>query len=238
MAIPAIVASLAGGVLSALMQKVLAGGGAEASAPAKAPELNRDDFLRLLTVQLRNQDPLNPISNTDFIAQTAQFSALEQLQNVNRTLGTLAEKIGTPAPATAAALLGRVVTANGSAFTLEAGQEGSLRYTLPAAAGAVAVRIQDADGALVRTLLFGAQDRGAHQVHFDGRDDQGQRLPAGTYTYQVTALDSAGRALRGSYTSVGPVTGIGLDRGQLVLQLKAERVPLSAVLEVLAVSPS
>lgn len=232
MAIPAILMSVAGGIISGAIQKAIAGSGEkETTAPQT---LDKDDFLRLLTTQLRNQDPLNPLSNAEFLAQTAQFSSLEQLQNMNWTLERLAAQLQGSGPAGAASLLGRAVTVNGSSLTLEAGQPASLGYTLPASASSVFLQVQDGTGTPVRTLRLGQQGGGPHQVTFDGLDDQGRRLPSGSYTYQVLALDGSGRVLPGAITGSGQVTGIAMERGQLVLLLGTERVPLSSVISVLA----
>jgi flagellar basal-body rod modification protein FlgD len=178
MAIPAIVMSVAGGVLSGMIQKAIAGSG-EASAPAEEA-LDKEDFLRLLTTQLRNQDPLNPLSNADFVAQTAQFSSLEQLQNMNKALERLAAQSGGNGPVTASALLGRTVTVNGSAVNLDGIRPASVGYALPSSASNVYLQVQDASGNVVRTVSLGAQSIGKHQWSFDGLDDAGRRLPAGT----------------------------------------------------------
>jgi flagellar basal-body rod modification protein FlgD len=232
MAIPAILMSVAGGVLSGLIQKGIASSGEEA---ATAPEtMDKDDFLRLLTTQLRNQDPLNPLPNAEFVAQTAQFSSLEQLQNIRKTLERLAAESGAAGPASAAALLGRAVTVNGSPLTLEAGRPASLGYSLAAPASSVILQVQDETGQPVRALRVGQQGRGTHRIVFDGLDGQGRRLPSGSYVYQVLATDGAGRVVPGTITGGGQVTGINLENGQLVLLLGDQRVPLANVVGVAA----
>lgn len=75
--------------MSNIVNAAAAAYGASTQAAAggtKATTLDKDDFLKLLVTQLQNQDPLNPLQDTQFIAQMAQFSELEQMQNVNKTL--------------------------------------------------------------------------------------------------------------------------------------------------------
>jgi len=237
MAIPAIVASVAGSLLSTIAQQALNSGEETTSTAttSSSQSLGKDEFLRLLAAQMRNQDPLNPLSNTDFLAQTAQFTSLEQLQNMNQTLQALLAKSGSASgPAAAAGLLGRTVTANGSQLQLDGQHGASLSYTLPSAAAGVALQVLDASGATVRTILLGEQGAGVQRYSFDGLSSQGERLPAGSYSYRVTALDAAGQRLSGAYTGAGQVTAIQVENGQLLLQLGGQRVPLAAVTGVLA----
>jgi flagellar basal-body rod modification protein FlgD len=223
-----VLASVASGVLSAAAQN--------ASSPtttSTSQTLGKDDFLRLLTAQLRNQDPLSPMDNTAFVAQTAQFSSLEQLQNMNQSLEKLLAQAG-GGVAGAAPLLGRTVTVNGTSLALQPGQPATLAYQLPSSAAAVAVQIQNAAGTPVRTLALGAQGSGAHQLAFDGRDDAGHPLAAGAYSYTVQGVDAAGQAIPGVYTGGGSVSGISVENGQLILQVGAQRVPLTAVVGITA----
>jgi flagellar basal-body rod modification protein FlgD len=239
MPIPAILMSVAGSVIGGLLQKAFGSSEQAAPAPPPAPNaLGKDDFLRLLTVQLRNQDPLNPISNTDFIAQTAQFTSLEQLQNMNQNLQKVMGQLGGGAassgPASAAALLGRSVTVNGSPLTFDGANAVGLQYQLPAAAPSVFLQVVDESGAAVRTLALGQQGGGVHQIVFDGRDDQGRALAPGTYTYRVAAADAGGKSVPGIITGGGQVSGISVDGGQLMLLIGTARVPLSSVVGVMA----
>ena len=239
MPIPAILLSVAGSVIGGLIKKAFESGGDDAPAPPPAPNtLDKDDFLRLLTVQLRNQDPLNPLPNTEFIAQTAQFTSLEQLQNMNKSLEKLLAQLGGGAgangPASAAALLGRTVTVNGSPMALDGVNPAALQYRLPSSATAAFLQVVDAGGAPVRTMALGQQGGGIHQVVFDGLDDQGRRLSPGEYTYRVAAADAAGKALPGVITGSGQVTGINVENGQLLLLIGDARVPMSSVVGVMA----
>jgi flagellar basal-body rod modification protein FlgD len=230
MAIPAILATMGGALVSGLIQKAVA------SAPSTEPAntaLGKDDFLRLLVTQLQNQDPLNPMDNSQFVAQTAQFSSLEQLQNMNKALEKLAAQNNGGA-ASASALLGKTVTVNGSAVALDGLGPATLSYALPGGASAVAVRVVDASGNTVRTLALGQQGSGTHRAAFDGLDDYGRRLPAGSYTYRVAATDAGGSAVPGVYTGGGQVTGIAVEGNTLMLLLGNQRVPLTSVVSVMA----
>lgn len=89
------------------------GAGVQTAAQTRQPGevLDKHDFLRLLTVQLKYQDPMDPIKDQDFIAQLAQFTSLEQIQNLNATMERfVALQTSTLATAQAAALIGRTVT--------------------------------------------------------------------------------------------------------------------------------
>ncbi|HIW33848.1 MAG TPA: flagellar hook capping protein [Candidatus Paenibacillus intestinavium] len=76
-------------------------------AAAKSNELGKDQFLSILVAQLRNQDPMNPMSDTDFIAQMAQFTSVEQLSNMAGELALIRQNIGS-----ASSLIGKTVTWN------------------------------------------------------------------------------------------------------------------------------
>ncbi len=229
--IPAILASVAGGVISGVIKNAIASSGTAEESPQV---LGKEDFLRLLTTQLRYQDPLNPLSNEAFIAQTAQFSSLEQLQNMNKALEQLTAQLSGNGAAGAAPLLGREVTVNGSPLTLQETGPVKLGYALPAPAASVFLLVQDEAGTLVRTLAPGQQGSGVHEVTFDGLDDAGRRLPPGSYSYRVLAMDANGRAIPGPVTGGGQVTGINVEGGQILLVIGDRRVPLSSVVGITA----
>lgn len=235
MAIPAILATVGGALVSGLVSKALGTASSPSStsqSAGAAQTLGKDDFLRLMVAQLRNQDPLNPMNNTEFVAQTAQFTSLEQLQNINTTLEKLASQSNNGGIPGASALLGKTVTVNGSALALGGTGTATLAYALPTGAAGVAVRILDQSGNAVRTLVVGQQGAGPHQIVFDGLDDNGRRLGAGSYTYQVVAADTKGQAVPGVYTGAGQVTGISVEGNTLMLNLGSQRVPLAAVASI------
>ena len=180
MPIPAILATVGGAVVSGLLQGVT---GSSTESATASSTLGKDEFLRLLVAQLKNQDPLNPMDNSQFVAQTAQFSSLEQFQNMNKTLDKLAAaQSGNGGAVGASALLGKTVTVNGSPLALDGTRSATLAYALPTAANSVAIRVFDASGTAVRTMVVGQQGGGTHQAAFDGLDDNGRRLSAGAYT--------------------------------------------------------
>src|SRR5574337_881567 len=97
---------------------------------AASNQLGKNDFLKLLTAQLANQDPLQPVDNQAFIAQLAQFSSLEQLQNVSTKLDSLLAATSTSTQVTAASLVGKTVAFDADGVDLSSGQPATLQVQL------------------------------------------------------------------------------------------------------------
>ncbi len=163
-------------------------------------QLGKDDFLRLLTVQLRFQDPLDPMDNTQFISQMAQFSSLEQLQNVNKNLeGDPADQAQLGAAlrsSMAASLVGRQVEVAARQAVYDGDRDARLSYRLAPGTGEAHLQILDALGRLVRDFELPAHPaRG--QVEWNGKSQAGARVPPGAYRVALLAADGAGRPLEG-----------------------------------------
>ncbi len=195
-------------------------------------ELDKESFLALLVTQLRYQDPLSPMDNQEFIAQMAQFSALEQMHNLNEKFETsmyLTQSLNNSA---AAGLIGRHVRATGD--TVRLGESGGveLGYFLSQPANAVTVTVYDSDGEVVRTLVSTAEETGAHQLDWDGCDLAGERLPAGSYRFEVSAVGPDGESFTPSSLVNGLVDGVTYRDGIAYLLIGGREVSLSEVLEV------
>jgi flagellar basal-body rod modification protein FlgD len=190
------------------------------SAPQVASQtLGKDDFLKLLVTQLRNQDPLNPLDQNQFLAQTAQFSALEQLQNINKALADLKAVSASSSLAQAAALLGKTVTVAGRDFTFEGSGPATLPFRLEGSGAQVQIQVLDQQGNLLRTLNTNAVQPGDYAASWDGLGSAGRTLAAGTYYYRVAALTGSGAAGAMASVGQGPLTGFEVRGGALLYQL-------------------
>lgn len=209
----------------------LAGAAGATGSPLSPAVLGKEDFLRLLTVQLAHQDPLDPVSNEAFVAQLAQFSALEEMQSMNQGLAAsrlLEESINN---SLATGLIGREVRAEGDAVRLSG--DGPAEFTVDLAAPArVAVTVRDAAGAVVRTLAIGALPAGESRVLWDGRSDAGERLAAGEYRVSVEAVDGSGAPVAATTATAGEVTGLRFLSGRTYLVVNGREVPLEDVREI------
>lgn len=165
-----------------------------------ATELGKDDFLKLLTVQLQYQDPLNPLENTEFVAQMAQFSSLEQLQNMNQSLD---DNLGSENELNAAfrqnlatSLVGRSIEVPTDRVEWSGEGTAAIAYRLGEGASQAQLKVLDARGQTVRQLDLPATAYGS--VEWDGLADGGEPVPAGSYRVAVQAQDALGRPLDAS----------------------------------------
>jgi len=180
--------------------------------------LGRDAFLTMLVAQLENQDPLNPMDGTDFSAQLAQFSQLEQLMNLNEGMESLAQSNANSSQKDLLSYVGKQVT--GSVNTMEVYQgEVSGGFFSLSDVSEVIVQVTDSSGATVKTIDLGTKASGSHLISWDGTNDDGETVEDGTYTYTVMANTGNGyKALDNSVT--GSVDGIAYrsGKGYLVVQ--------------------
>ncbi len=160
--------------------------------------LGKQDFLNLLVTQLRYQDPLQPTENTEFVAQLAQFSALENSQNVSQSMDNLKEKIEglvdrqyksseVMSNASATSLIGRNLKLQTTQLAYNPAQGREMQIPAHAETGGAVLTITSRDGSLIRALEM--KTRGDSMVVWDGNDQQGNPVPAGNYVMRVASPD-------------------------------------------------
>ncbi len=198
------------------------------AANATTGLLSQNDFLTLLTAQLEKQDPLNPQSPSDFAAELAQFSTASGIQNLNNTANSASGL-------QAASLVGHNVAVPGNTLTL--GQSGSANgaLSLSAAASDVVVQISNAAGQVVANLDLGAMAAGTQNFTWAGKGSNGQTLPAGAYSFAVSATGAQGASVKATPFTIAPVTAVsfnGSNGAMVELGNGKSPIALSAVQQV------
>lgn len=154
---------------------------------ASATNDAQDRFLKLLTTQLKNQDPLNPLDNAQMTSQLAQISTVDGIEKLNATLQKLLSSSNDSEALQAAALVGHQVMVAGSGMQLtDAGAVGGV--DLAANADQVKVTIKDANGLVMNTVNLGLLEAGVHNFVWDGKTDAGVQAVNGNYSMTVEAL--------------------------------------------------
>ena len=197
-------------------------------------KLGKEDFLQLLVTQLRYQDPTNPMSNEQFISQTAQFSALEQMQELNTNIKSMMELQKTSTRTSAFELIGKKVAANTSTFAMSDKSSAVLDYSLPKDATSVIITIFDANQNVVKSVNLENQSAGSYSLTWDGMAINGTRAKAGNYTYEVTAKGTDGNDVGISNKMIsGIVDGVSIKGDEPSLTIGGSSFPLSAVTKIL-----
>ncbi|MCG8687662.1 MAG: flagellar hook capping protein [Desulfobacterales bacterium] len=201
------------------------------SQQADAEEtLGREEFLTLLVAQLENQDPLNPQEGTDFTAQLAEYSQLEQLMNLNDTMDNVATAYESGTQSDGVDYIGKEVTGYIDSIEVTDGTVTSGFYNLNAAAD-VMVDIYDSDGNKVTRLYEGQMSSGGQLVSWDGTDSTGEAVTDGQYTYKVLA--DYGYGYETVETSVtGTVQGVTYNNGTPYLVVQGVLISIDDVTSV------
>lgn len=171
--------------------------------------LGKEDFLSLLVAQLKNQDPLNPDDPTQFTAQLAQFSQLEQLFNLNGSMNNLVTAYQNTDKLTALNTIGKEVAFKSSTFTFD-GTPMTLGYTLADQAADVSIALRK-DGVTVAVLSGEELGKGTHYLTWDGLDSRGKAASAGQYSIIVDAKGFQGESQVAEPIVRATVTGADLD---------------------------
>jgi flagellar hook assembly protein FlgD len=202
---------------------------AEKKAGKKKNELGKDDFMKLMSAQLKYQDPINPMKNEQMAAQLAQFSSLEQMMNMNNNLDKLAQAQKPTEHMIAATLIGKKVGTDSSRFVYEKGKQPEIVFDLPAVASSVSLAIVDEKGEVMKEFDLGAMKEGRQSVRWDGKNSKNQEQPAGEYAFKVTAADEAGKSISIKTDTGGIVTGVTFEAGKALLMVDGKKIPLESV---------
>jgi flagellar basal-body rod modification protein FlgD len=202
------------------------------SSASTQSTLGRDDFLNLLITQLQNQDPLSPMDSTEFSAQLAQFSSLEQLSNVNENLETLQLFQSSLNNAQAVSFIGKSIKASGDTVLITDGVPDKIHFELAGDASDVFVNIYDADGNFVATQEGGSLNAGRHDLSWDGTDHEGNEMPDGVYSFEIMAVDVNNEMVDVNRYTSGKVTGVTYRDGITYLLSGDKMIPMGNIIEV------
>jgi flagellar basal-body rod modification protein FlgD len=189
-----------------------------------------NNFLTLLTTQLKNQDPLSPMDTTQFTQQLVEFSGVEQQINGNKKLDQLIGLQSTANAYGAVGFVGTKVAADSDQLPVQNGK-GQFDYTIEHTSGTALLKITNASGQLVMVKQVDATV-GTHPVDWDGTDYTGSQLPDGAYTVAVSYQDSAGTNYEAPITTYGTVDSAVIADGDVSLKMGAVSIPLDKVTNI------
>ena len=190
------------------------------STTKSTTEQLQDRFLTLLTTQLQNQDPLNPMDNSQMTTQLAQINTVSGIEKLNASLASLLDAYNNTQTMQAAAMIGKSVLVSGNNLTLQNGTAvGGIK--LDAAADNVVIKISDADGNVVATENLGARAAGSFTFAWDGKNASDQTMTDGDYKLSVEATKGSEK-VTATAMQIGTVSAVVKNGSGYVLDLGSE----------------
>jgi flagellar basal-body rod modification protein FlgD len=199
-----------------------------------ASTLGKDSFLQLLVTQMQNQNPLDPQDNSEFVAQLAQFSSLETMQNLSTSVDAIGGMYQSSQALQASSLVGRSVIVDSGSTNVDTTKGMTGQVVLPSTSTTTSVNVYDSTGTIVRTIDLGEQKAGNASFTWDGKNDAGQTLATGNYSFKASgSLDGTNTGL----TTYLPATVTSVTMGSagtaLTLNLATgENIALSKVQQI------
>lgn len=194
-------------------------------------QLGKDAFLNLLVTQLKNQNPLKPMDNTQFVSQMAQFSALEQTTNLANSFNEFEKTFSSSLQLQAASLMGKKISVQTNDLDVISGKSGTMSFNLPQESMTY-VKIFDSNGKVVDEENLGWLKPGSHTYEWSATNSNGVKVPDGTYTYQLEGVQRDGSHVQLSGVKGGIVEGVKFEDGQIYLTVNGTDYPLSKITQI------
>lgn len=195
-------------------------------------QLGKDEFLKLLTAQLANQDPLAPTDNQAFIAQLAQFASVEQASAANERLDSLILAQAAANQTNVANLVGKDIVYRTDSVTLPAVGSAPIQGELSGDARQVNAIITDQNGKVVRTITIHDAKAGTVDLSWDGLDDNGNRVAPGTFKVKLTAAGQDDKSVPIDARGRARATGVTFSNGFPELIVNGARVKLADIIQI------
>jgi len=202
--------------------------------------LGKDEFLKLLTYQLKAQNPLKPYDNQEFAAQLAQFSQLEQLTDI-RSL--LEEQIASNSMFSQSltntaipGLIGKTAKISSNEVVFDGSNNVKLGFSSPYDNVSGEIRIYNANGSLVKTMTLDHTnlDKGEHNVEWDGTDENGNSLDSGDYSFEVELRDSRGATTFAETYFVGKINSVKFKSDGTYLTVNEKEFAFDKITEIIS----
>lgn len=198
--------------------------------------MGKDDFLKLMLAQLKNQDPLNPMEGTEFASQLAQFTSLEQLVNLNDAMNTsinsnyyLTQSINNTLAAT---LIGKEAKLNGNSVQFDGQDSVQLNYNLSSDANNITINIYNENGKLIKSIDNASRNSGNSKLIWDFTDNEGKKVGFGKYKFEVDAKNSDNEPISNSTFVLGKIEGVKFTENGTMLVVDGVQYYLSDIMEI------
>ena len=216
-------------VSSAITPTPIAVPNAANTVTSKSMANNFDQFLQLLTTQLKNQNPLDPLDTNQFTQQLVQFAQVEQQISMNQQLTTLISLQQTTQATQAIGLTGATVVVGGDTAQLR-NRLASWSFT-PSKTSTATVTIKDATGQTAYTGSYTVQP-GQQNFSWDGKGNNGAQWPDGKYTMSVVAKDTAGQTVAVSTLVTGVVDSVDVSQTPPLLSIGGQTYTLDQIKQI------
>lgn len=193
--------------------------------------LGKDDFLKLLLVELQYQDPTEPMDSEKILAQTSQLATLESSENTNKALEALSASLLSSSQFSTVSAIGKIADTGSNGLIYEQGQSPSFEIYFPEDIASGNVEIKDANGNLVRTIEIAPNDKGVYSFDWNGISNTGNSADSGVYYVEASYTNPDGKALTtraGAY----PIESVRFEDGKSLLKLGSSYVPFDSIKEI------
>ena len=193
--------------------------------------LGKDDFLKLLLVELQYQDPTDPMDSDKILSQTSQLATLESAENTNKSLENLSASLLNSTQYSAVAAIGKTADTGSNGMIFEQGQTPSFEIYFPDNIASGNVEIKDNNGNIIRTIPIAPNDKGVYSFDWNGITDAGDAADSGVYYIEASYANNAGDTLKtraGAY----PIESVRFEDGQSLLKLGSSYVPFDSIVEI------
>ena len=188
-------------------------------------------FLKLLTTQMQNQDPLNPMDTSQYTQQLVQYSQVEQTVQQTGTLKEILTRLTSQDMAQASSYIGKEASFNSTSANLGA-KPAEWNWTAGSGASSLSATVTDASGHIVATRQVDPATKG--RFSWDGIKDDGSKAAAGSYSLAVKATDASGGDVATTINSLGVVDGVSAAAGVVSVSVGAATYPATQLLGVSA----
>ncbi len=193
--------------------------------------LGKDDFLKLLLVELQYQDPTEPMDSEKILSQTSQLATLESAENTNKSLEALSASLLSSSQFSTVSAIGKIADTGSNGILYETGDTPNFEIYFPEAISAGNVEIKDSNGQTLKTIPISPNDKGVYSFDWNGISDGGNAADAGVYYIEASYTNPDGKSLKtraGAY----PIESVRFEDGQSLLKLGSSYVPFDSIVEI------
>ncbi len=193
--------------------------------------LGKDDFMKLLLIELQHQDPTEPMDSEKILTQTSQLAGLEASDNTNKALEELALALGSTQQFSTIGAIGKTADLGSNAITIDKGSSSTFEVYFPSDVKNGTVQVLDSSGSVVKSLDVGENPAGVYQFDWDGSDNSGNAAESGLYYVTASYRTPDGQDLEtrlGAY----PIESVRFDGANTLVKVGSSYVPLESIKEV------